>query len=473
MKKRVILPVIIILWVVGLAIIGYASSVVAGSYLADQIQEQMLIHVSLDILYKGLAILIIGTVAIYVILSNIIKGVTDPISSLIDEAGSFAKGEYRHNVRHYDIEEIEELSCAFDSMGEKLYRAMRKLKYQKTKAESILTHLDQGIMVLDQEAYVLEMNQVVEEMLQIKGIRGNNYHIKDILRDSKCGQMITEAIDKNVYSSCEIMLEEKIFYIKTRPIGEESKKFGYIVTIQDITNIRKLEEMRYQFVSNVTHELKTPLTSIQGFVETLKDGAIEDKVSANRFLDIIDIEAKRLYRLIQDILLLSEIESMANIYTESTQVSEVVEEVRNLLGEEAKKKDINILFENQEDLVLPYTNRDHIKQMILNIVSNALRYTDRGEIEIKTYIKEGIGIIEVRDTGIGISKESIERIFERFYRVDKSRSRKSGGTGLGLSIVKHIVGLYKGTISVESEEGKGSTFRVEMAIEVPKIASKK
>ncbi|MEG0906888.1 MAG: ATP-binding protein [Cellulosilyticaceae bacterium] len=464
MKKKIIIPVLVILWAVGLSIIGYASSLVAGNYLSNHLDQQMLINIRLEIFYKGLIVLSIGTVVAYLILSSIIKAITEPISSLIDEAGAFAKGEYRHNVKHYDIEEIEELYCAFDNMGEKLYRTIRKLKYQKTKAESILTHLDQGIMVLDQEAYVLELNQVVEEMLGIRGVRGNNYHIRDILRDGKCGQMITEAIDKNIYSSCEIRLGEKIFYIKTRPIGEESKKFGYIVTIQDITNIRKLEEMRYQFVSNVTHELKTPLTSIQGFVETLKDGAIEDKVSANRFLDIIDIEAKRLYRLIQDILLLSEIESMDNIYTESTYVHEVVEEVINLLEEEARKKHIDILFDEQDVLVLPCTNRDHIKQMVINIVSNALRYTDSGEITIMTRAEGDSGIIQVKDTGIGISQESIKRIFERFYRADKSRSRKSGGTGLGLSIVKHIVGLYKGKITVESEEGQGSTFTIEMPI---------
>lgn len=465
MKKKIIVPVLITLWITGIVSIGYATKLLDQLSSMGALQTQLLTEFKIDMLYRGTLFLLIATIAIYLIVGGIIEQITKAIAEFGEEAKLFAKGEYRHSVRCYTIPELEHLAHAFDSMGENLYRTIRKLKYQKSKAESILTHLDQGILVLDKEGYILEMNQVGEEMLKINGVIKNSSHIKDILRDNKCNEMVNEAIKNNVYSSCEVSLGDNIFYIKARPIEEQGIKLGYIVTIQDITNIRKLEEIRYQFVSNVTHEIKTPLTSIQGFVETLKDGAIENKTMALRFLDIIDIEAKRLYRLIQDILLLSEIENMDNIYTESTSVSEVVEDVIELMREEARKKEINIVFEKQNDLVLPCMNRDHMKQTILNLVSNAVRYTDRGQITVITQMKEDRGIIQVQDTGIGIPEESVNRIFERFYRVDNSRSRKSGGTGLGLSIVKHMVGLYKGRIFVESEYGKGSSFIMEFPIQ--------
>lgn len=464
MKKKIISPVLIVLWIVGILSMGYAIHFMGTIQPVNKIQEEMIMNMKVGLIYKGSLILVIATIVIYLIINHVIEEIRSSLQELTQEAKMFSKGENKHSVRNYNISELDHLAHAFDTMGEKFYRTIRKLNYQKTKAESILTHLDQGIIVLDEEGYVREINQVGEEMLRLKDIRSNHCHIKDILRDSKCTQMISAAIKENIYSSCEINREEGIYYVKMRAIEKEGIKFGYIITIQDFTNIRKLEEMRYQFVSNVTHEIKTPLTSIQGFVETLKDGAIENKATAIRFLDIIDIEAKRLYRLIQDILLLSEIENMDNVCKDATDVKEVVQEVTELLREQAKKKEIEIVFEGEQELILENTNRDHIKQTVLNIMSNALRYTDTGCIIVTIDKKEDMGIIRVKDTGIGIPKEGLTRIFERFYRVDTSRSRKSGGTGLGLSIVKHIVGLYKGKISVESEEGKGSCFIIEFPL---------
>lgn len=464
MKKKIISPVLTVIWVVGILILGYTIHFMGTIQAVDSIQEEVILSMKVGLIYKGTLILLIATVVIYLILNHIVDQMINSLNELTEQAIMSSNGENKHNVRNYNISELDQLAHAFDTMGEKFYRTIRKLNYQKTKVESILTHLDEGIIVLDEEGYVREINQVGEQMLSLKDIRRSHCHIKDILRDSQCIQMIRGAIKENIYSSCEITRGEGIYYVKMRAIEKEGIKFGYIITLQDFTNIRKLEEIRYQFVSNVTHEIKTPLTSIQGFVETLKDGAIENKATAIRFLDIIDIEAQRLYRLIQDILLLSEIENMDNVCKDVTYVKEVVQEVTDLLQEQAQKKEIKIVFEEKQELILENTSRDHIKQTVLNIMSNALRYTDTGYITVTVDKKENMGIIQVKDTGIGIPKESLTRIFERFYRVDKSRSRKSGGTGLGLSIVKHIVGLYRGRISVESEEGKGSCFTIEIPL---------
>lgn len=222
-----------------------------------------------------------------------------------------------------------------------------------------------------------------------------------------------------------------------------------------------LEKMRSDFVSNVTHELKTPLTSIMGFVDTLKSGAIEDKTVAHRFLDIINIESNRLHRLIEDILSLQEIESREqDINIEHCNVGEMMQSVYDILENNATEKEIDLLIHIEKDLPALYCNRDRIKQMLINVVENAIKYTEKGTVKLSCYREESAIRFIIADTGIGIEETYLSRIFERFYRVDQGRSRKMGGTGLGLSIVKHIVQLYKGTITVESRLGKGTTFTI-------------
>ncbi|MCI8599554.1 MAG: hypothetical protein HFJ10_14125 [Lachnospiraceae bacterium] len=228
-----------------------------------------------------------------------------------------------------------------------------------------------------------------------------------------------------------------------------------------ISAMKKVEEMRKEFVSNVTHELKTPLTSIRGFVETLKNGAIEDPVCAGKFLDIIDIETERLGNLIDDTLLLSEIESKKEMSQEPCDVNQVIQEVTELLAPKVKPH-VRLIF-RPDSSVRPYTcNRDRLKQLLINLVDNGLKATEFGAVTIVCKSTDSHLVLEITDTGIGMETEQTERIFERFYRVDKGRSRAQGGTGLGLSIVKHIVELYRGTIQVKSSPGEGSEFRVEL-----------
>ena len=265
---------------------------------------------------------------------------------------------------------------------------------------------------------------------------------------------------QGVYGSCEFLKNDQILHFRIGPISKGRKKYGFIISIRDITQTRQLEVMRYQFVSNVSHELKTPLTSIQGFAETLKEGAIDNRDIALRFIDIIDIEAKRLYRLIQDILCLSEIENMENNDGSEVNFTPLIEEVVSMLEQNATEKQVEIKLDIKQPLILECANTDYVKQVIMNIVSNAVKYTDEGNVIISTYIEDGKKVFCVQDTGIGIPEESLPRIFERFYRVDKSRSRKSGGTGLGLSIVKHIVELYGGVVEITSKVNQGTSFKI-------------
>lgn len=241
-----------------------------------------------------------------------------------------------------------------------------------------------------------------------------------------------------------------------KPIGEMEKKLK-----RTMEENKKAEQIRKDFVANVTHELKTPLTSISGFVETLQDGAAEDPEVRAKFLDIIAIEAARLKRLIEDILIISDIENKREVNTNSDiNVRESVEEILASMQPIIEAKKINVITYFAYEIYIG-GNPDRFKQMMVNLIENAVKYSyDGGTVTITAKKKEGRVQISVNDEGIGIPEESLPRIFERFYRVDKSRSQKAGGTGLGLAIVKHIAALFEAEIQVESEPGKGSTFTV-------------
>ena len=233
---------------------------------------------------------------------------------------------------------------------------------------------------------------------------------------------------------------------------------------QDMQEIKALETVRREFVANVTHELRTPLTSIQGFIETLKGGAYDDKSTAYRFLDIIDTEADRLARLIDDILQLSHVEVLKeDIHLSTFDAVRLAEETLLFLIPAAEEKKVVLAGEYGESPLPIRANRDRIKGILLNLMDNAIRYNREGGSVAVRLDREGDKlVIRVKDTGMGMEKVHLSRIFERFYRVDRGRSRATGGTGLGLSIVKHIVQLYRGTVDVESTPGEGSTFSFEL-----------
>ncbi|MGL4343909.1 MAG: ATP-binding protein [Cellulosilyticaceae bacterium] len=452
MKKKIIIPVIAMVWMIIGICVGYIFYI--------SVDMKTTANVS-GVVYQLFIIGCVMSGIIYSVLNTIIKDILGPLSEFTYEAENFEKGVYTHKLRHYEIDEVQNLGNAFDRMGEKLHRTIRKLNYEKSKMESVVNNLDEGLIILEQDGHVREMNKWAKNYFEVQKFEPRKYLAKEILRHPKCKDLIEKAMATGERVSCEVEWGKDLLGIEVGAIEKANVRLGYVISVRDVTTTRKLEEMRYQFVSNVTHELKTPLTSIQGFVETLKGGALENPKVAYRFLDIIDVEAQRLYRLIQDILLLSEIENMTNLGSEAIEIGDIVEEVITLMTQDAQRKNIGILFDEVNKVVIEGATRDHMKQLILNLVSNGVKYTDEGQVIVRTFMKDDKKVIQVEDTGIGIPKECQERIFERFYRVDKSRSRQSGGTGLGLSIVKHIVNLYKGTIEVQSVDEKGTLFTIE------------
>ena len=392
-----------------------------------------------------------------------------PIDELTNGAIEISNGNFDRRIFIRSRDQIGKLADSFNEMTMKLNDNLGNLEYRRSELESVLSSMKNGIVAVDNNYKVFLYNEAFRDILEIKEENFEGRQVHEIVRNSAIFELLENSIKRNEYAFDEIGIygkKEKMVRIYASPIQSKSsnKKLGTLLFIQDVTKIRKLENLRSEFVSNVTHELRTPLTSIRGFVETLKQGAIQDEDTAVRFLSIIDVEAERLSQLINDILSLSEIANMSRDKNISDcDIKKTMEEVLSLFENRAKDKNLEIRTQIPDNLGSLRCNKSRIKQLLINLVDNAISITEEGYVAISFSEDEEYLFIEVEDTGAGIGSEHIPRLFERFYRVDKGRARKDGGTGLGLAIVKHIAELYKGTVSVESEVGKGTKFTVKLA----------
>lgn len=362
--------------------------------------------------------------------------------------------------------ELGELSRNFNFMMETMENTIEEVEYKHLQLTSVLKSISHGILVIDIYGNVILINDEARKIIKSK-TRGNEEgkNIKQVINVEAILKEIERYVGSKESENNNLTLEDETVYkIKIDPVYLQNSKnaiIGSIINIEDITEIVKLENMRKDFVANVSHELKTPLTSINGFVETLTMNENLDVDKRNRFLAIIKKESDRLKRLIEDILLLSSIENKNNLVTENILLYDVFKEVYEMINYIAKDKNINISYNFEDEKIVVEAYGDYIKQLFLNLIDNAVKYTPPGgEVTINQYTKYDEIVIEIIDNGIGIPKEDIDKIFQRFYRVDKARSRSVGGTGLGLAITKHIVNSLKGRICVESEFQKGSKFIV-------------
>lgn len=415
--------------------------------------------------------------AILVIGLFIVKLVSRPLSRLEKTAFEMSRGNYMARVPKIGDKssEISKLSDAFNEMAEKLQTVIINLEEKNSQMDIILNTIDSSILVADEHFGVIFINKAArEEFCDDSFSREGVYPFISVVRSDEADKMLKKALDEQVQVTSELKITtrrgRKIFNATVCPVSGTNEKRA-IFTLRDITQITGLQKMRSEFVANVTHELKTPLTSIRGFVDTLKNGAIDKPEVAGRFLDIIDIEAERLHKLIIDILILSEIEDLSEDKDmETFDLYRIIDEIIVLLDEEASLKKVSLISDreglHENTCLFVKANPGRIKQILINLVENAIKYNIQGG---KVYIDakrkdDGYLEIKVTDTGNGISAEHLTRIFERFYRVDKGRSKEQGGTGLGLSIVKHIAMLYNGSVDAESKPGKGSVFTVNLKI---------
>ena len=375
--------------------------------------------------------------------------------------------QFDSKVRGQMSGEIGEFAKNFNYMIDTINFTIRDITDKNTQLKSIMQSVSHGILAIDTRGKILLINDLAKKMVEGDSyVTAEGKNIRQFIKN----ELILESVLHNMCSEHSTIIQKNIkndiiYKIKIDPVHFEDTDavIGFIINIENITEYAKLENMRKEFVANVSHELKTPITSIKGFIETLKMTDNLDEDTKNRFLTIIENEATRLTRLIDDILLLSTIENKTKKKVEKVDLFEVFEEVHEVINYIAKKKNIKVKydFENKDIDLWEYSG--YIRQILLNIISNAIKYTgENGEVSIKQYIKSEKVFIEVKDNGIGIPEEDIERIFERFYRVDKARSRSVGGTGLGLAITKHMVKALNGNIRVESELGVGSKFIIEL-----------
>ncbi|BDR66765.1 PAS domain-containing sensor histidine kinase [Clostridium tetani] len=408
-----------------------------------------------------LIIIILSTLGAFIFASKLSSSIVNPIKKLEFITSRIAAGELDRRVNINSKDEIGQLSNTFNNMADKLQYTINDSIEKQNKLEAILKSMDNGVIAVDKDFKIIMINPYAKEIFSIEqDIIGENlldkiksYELKEIFKEDN----IEDYREVKILSP-----KEKNLRVKTTDIKIGKQLIGTVAVVQDVTEIKKLENIRSQFVANVTHELKTPLTSIRGFAETLK--YVEDKETKDKFLNIINDESDRLTRLINDILALSHIENSNDMKLENISINEMLEDIVYLMENSAKDKNIELFIVG--DKVQPIKgDRDRFKQMMINLVDNGIKYTEEGgKVYIGAKEEDNNCIVWVEDTGVGISKEHVERLFERFYRVDKARSRSQGGTGLGLAIVKHIVLGFGGTIKIESEEGKGSKFIIRIPI---------
>ena len=437
------------------AIIRIAASVASINEIRNTILFYSVLVVAAGMVLSGLMALRLSD---YVI---------KPVARLVKQYGSAgAVTRIREGFRRDD--EIGQLSQTLSSMTRRIENTILELQDRNARVDTIINSMGNGLVAVDRNMQVILVNPVAKRLFGVsEQAEVIGKPLVQVVRNRLINDLLYKAIRSNQIWQDEITIYQggkrtlSLYVSPIYPVDRTQQSGGALVFINDVTSIRKLEEMRSEFVSNVTHELKTPLTSIRGFVETLKTGAVKDPVVAEKFLDIIDIEADRLSTLINDILQLSEIEGMKqDLELNRFPLRPLVEDVESMLSGKAGEKEVGFEIQVSEDFTIQ-ANSYRIKQLLINLMDNGVKYNKKGgKVTVKAEKKEAGVQIRVKDTGIGIPADHTARIFERFYRVDKSRSREMGGTGLGLSIVKHIAQLYGGSVRVESEEGKGSEFIV-------------
>ncbi|WP_032121824.1 two-component system histidine kinase PnpS [Clostridium amazonitimonense] len=410
---------------------------------------------------KYYVITLISVITISLLLSSKFTHIiVKPIKELQFLTSRVAKGELDRRVEILTEDEIGQLGITFNDMADRLQFTIKEALDRQNKLEAILKSMDSGVIAVDEAYNIIIMNPYAKKIFGInKDIIGQN--LMEHIRDFEFENVFKERQDE--YKEIRILWpSEKELRIKTGNIISNNKLIGTVAVVQDITDLKKLENMRTQFVANVSHELKTPLTSIKGFAETLR--YVDDDEKKDRFLNIINDEAERLTRLIEDILALSDIEQHRDEKFVKIDVEQRINDIYYLMKNSAYNKDIEITLNLEKHITL-YGSEDRFKQMMINLIDNSIKYSDKGSKILVSLKKENKNcVIKVRDTGMGIPKEHIPRLFERFYRVDKARSRANGGTGLGLAIVKHIVLGFEGNIDVKSQVSRGSEFIITLPI---------
>ncbi|MFA6241887.1 MAG: ATP-binding protein [Candidatus Hydrogenedentales bacterium] len=397
------------------------------------------------------------------------RRITRPLETMRQSAQRFAQGDLSARLRAPNTEELAQLAEAMNHMALQLQERIETVERQRNEREAVLSSMVEGVVAFETGDRILSINTAAADIFHVDPAKAVGRMLQEVIRNTEVLRIAESVHEANMPIARDISLTyhmERFLHVHATPLSNpRGENIGGLIVFHDITELRRLENARRDFVSNVSHELKTPITSIKGYAETLLDGAIDDRDDAVRFLGIIVKQADRLSSLIEDLLNLSRLDQDADkseIAKEWTQARQVVQAAMQMCESNASAKRIGMRLESDEDTTV-WASPELLQLAVGNLLDNAIKYSDEDtEVLVEARKHGGHVTICVRDHGCGIAKEHQNRIFERFYRVDKARSRKLGGTGLGLAIVKHIVRAHSGQTTVDSSPMKGSAFCIHL-----------
>ncbi len=385
-----------------------------------------------------------------------------PLGSILKVAKAISKGQLDMKIpmSMMESEEVQGLSKYLSRMGEQLKSSSEILEESQSEQQAILAAMDEGVLSVNPEKKILQVNLAMRDFMGIDHeAEVRNRSLVEVVRMPRINEYIDSILDGEKFIKEEFPLEgDRFFQVQGGPlISHDEKLLGAFLVFHDLTEIKTLERYRKEFVSNISHELRTPITAIQGYLETLADGKVDDQETHDKFMNIINKQADRLGHIVEDLLKLSRIET-GNLEFEWQEIKPLIHSAVGICKERALKKNITIEV-NLEMELSAKLNQNLLQQALVNLIDNAIKYSPEGSkiVVSATQVDDGISL-NVKDQGPGISEEHHERLFERFYSVDKARSKELGGSGIGLAIVKHIARAHGGREAVISRLGEGSTF---------------
>jgi two-component system, OmpR family, phosphate regulon sensor histidine kinase PhoR len=402
------------------------------------------------------------------------RSVVRSLAEIRRGAEHFSRGEWKYRLPANYPEEIGALAESLNAMAAHLDERIQKVLRQQSEHQAMLSSMEEGVMAVDHTGTVLSVNQPCVTLLGIDPARLRGRSVYEALRKPDLLKFIENSLASTRSLDGDLRFfspEERWLHAHGTALHDaRGQKIGVLIVLHDVTRLRRLENVRRDFVANVSHELRTPITSIKGFVETLLEDGFDDQTSAIRFLGIVSRQVNRLDAIITDLLLLSRIErgnEDQRIETDAEPLAQILQVAQETCEKKARDKSVEIVVDCPCDLVAKI-NGPLLEQAVINLVDNAIKYSEEGAtVRVVAAREKSNAVIRVIDSGCGIAPNHVPRLFERFYRVDKARSRELGGTGLGLAIVKHIMTAHQGTVHVESAVGRGSTFTLRLPLASP------
>ncbi|MFZ0450752.1 MAG: ATP-binding protein [Desulfatiglandaceae bacterium] len=443
---------------------GKTIAAIVRTSIPVDVVDRVLRRIQLRIALAGFFIALFSAVLSFFVSRHMSR----PLEEIRQVAEAYSKGNLGARAPASRIKEIDEIAGTMKGMADGMRERIETITRQRNELDTILSSMIEGVIAVDLQGRILSINGTAARLFHVDAGNSMGMMIEELSRNPRLAGFVRRALrEQDTFEedmTIRVGTEDRMLNLRsTSLLDADAERIGTLLVIADVTRVRELENMRRDFVANVSHEIKTPITAVKGFVETLLDGALEHPGDARRFLGIIAKHTRRLEALVEDLLSLSRIEQegeLAKTAFEEFDWRGVLNSAIQLCHAKAEAKGVTVSLGCPVKLVTR-GNAGQMEQAVVNLLDNAIQYSPReSSIRVNARDEDGETVISVTDEGCGIAPEHIQRIFERFYRVDRGRSRAAGGTGLGLAIVKHIAQAHGGEISVESTPGKGSTFTI-------------